>query len=82
MKKYKAGQLRVLRYSGEIIKILDKEYIVTQCVNAKYTCKMCAEVNKNHGIPCIQNGQYCVTDWNQQLCRKQIPANCYLKPKE
>ena len=74
---------RVSQWAEDIVKILDKEYVVTQCENEKYACRMCAEVNKNHGgIPCIQNGQYCVTDWNQQLCRKQISANCYLKPKE
>ena len=72
-----------MQKAGETVKISEKEYVVTQCENAKYACRMCAEVNKNNGgIPCIQNGQYCVTNWNQQLCRKQIPANCYLKPKE
>ena len=67
---------------GEIVKILDKEYMVTPCVDAKYACRMCAEMNKhNGGIPCIQQGQYCITDWNQSQCRKQLSANCYLKPK-
>jgi len=67
---------------GEIVKILDKEYVVTPCVDSKYTCRMCAEMNKHNSIPCIQAGWYCVTDWNQLKCRNELPANCYLKPKE
>lgn len=68
---------------GETVKILDKEYVVTSCIDAKYTCRMCAEANKhNGGIPCIQAGEYCVTDWNQQQCKKTLPSDCYLKPKQ
>ena len=39
---------------GETVKILDKEYVVTPCINAKYACRMCAEANKHGSIPCMQ----------------------------
>ena len=66
--------------SGQLIKINNKTYQITEVDGVFRRCRICQEVNGC--IPCFNPDPTLgnPNQWTKKDCTELIPENCYLKP--